>query len=281
LLILWGGGLWNWLDPLTLIRAMPAISAHEPRAKLLFPGTRHPNPEVPFMKRTREALALAEELGLRDKTVFFGEWAPYEEWPYYLADTDVAISLHFDTIETQFSAVRSRVLSYIWAHLPMVVTEGDTASELVATYHLGEVVAPTDVAQVSHAILTVLKKGKAHYSEHFSELASQLTWHNVAEPLLAFCRAPRFAADKAPAWLERKKKISDQQGLKSRMGEAKRAEELAHQQEQILRQQAYIIAQENRIKALQHLVQGYEQGRFMTLMRQIDRLKRKIWNHRE
>jgi predicted RNase H-like nuclease (RuvC/YqgF family) len=63
------------------------------------------------------------------------------------------------------------------------------------------------------------------------------------------------------------------------MGEAKQAEELARQQEQILRQQAYIMAQENKIKALQHLVQAYQRGRFMTLMRQIDRLKRKIWNN--
>jgi glycosyltransferase involved in cell wall biosynthesis len=47
--ILWGGGLWEWLDPLTLIRAVARIEAQHPDVRLVFFSARHPNPAVPDM----------------------------------------------------------------------------------------------------------------------------------------------------------------------------------------------------------------------------------------
>jgi len=276
-LILWGGGLWNWLDPLTLIRAMPTVLAKEPRAKLLFPGTRHPNSAVPLMKRTKEAIALAKELELFEPSVFFGDWVPYNEWPNYLADTDVAVSLHFDTIETQFAAVRSRVLSYIWAGLPMVVTEGDAASRMVADYELGEVVTYRNVDQVSQAILKVMTNSKTHYAANFEPVTSQLTWHNVAQPLINFCRSPYRAPDKVGKWAGVTQQMSIEEQKKQLQ---QQTEQLAHKEEKIVAQQHYLIEQEQRIKKLEQLVQGYEQGQFITLMRHVDQLKRRIWKRR-
>ncbi|MDQ4078194.1 MAG: glycosyltransferase [Chloroflexota bacterium] len=256
-LILWGGGLWNWLDPLTLIRAMPTVLKQEPRAKLLFPGTRHPNNNVPEMERTREALALAKRLGLLDRQVFFGDWVPYESWPAYLADADVAVSLHFDTLETQFSAMRSRVLSYIWARLPMVVTEGDEASRMVAEHGLGEVVPYGDVEQVSKALLRIMENGRSYYTANFDRLAQELTWQKVAQPLLAFCRNPQRAPDKSLKWVEAKRETAHLEG----------------QHAQIRRQEEQIRHQEEQIQHLQETIDAYEQGRFMTLMRTLHQLR--------
>lgn len=247
-LLLWGGGIWNWLDPLALIRAMPAVLAQEPRARLLFPGTRHPNSYVPEMERTREAFALADELGLTDKAIFFGEWVPYEAWADYLADSDIAVSLHHDTLETHFSAVRSRVLSYIWARLPMVVTGGDAASRLVEQHGLGEVVPYGNVEAVSTAILAALAQDKATYAPRFDTLASHLTWEEVARPLVAFCQAPHLAPDKGQAW---DSQAENHAGL--------------YQEQQ------------REIERLERTVTAYEQGRFMRLMRHLDGLKRGRW----
>src|SRR5690606_24914243 len=47
--VLWGGGLWPWLDPLTAIRAIYLLQQARPEIKLIFPGTRHPNREVASM----------------------------------------------------------------------------------------------------------------------------------------------------------------------------------------------------------------------------------------
>ena len=61
-MILWGGGIWEWFDPLTLIRAVARIRRARPEVKLFFMGTRHPNPMVPDMAMTARAIELAREL---------------------------------------------------------------------------------------------------------------------------------------------------------------------------------------------------------------------------
>ena len=78
--VLWGGGIWSWLDPLTVIRAVHRIAERRPEVKLFFLGLRHPNPAVPQMEMQRRALALADELGARDRSVFFNPgWVPHDE----------------------------------------------------------------------------------------------------------------------------------------------------------------------------------------------------------
>ena len=78
-LILWSGGVWDWLDPLTPIRAMAMLASQYPDLKLYFMGTRHPNPNVPEMMMVEKAISLSQELGLYNKSVFLGSWVPYQE----------------------------------------------------------------------------------------------------------------------------------------------------------------------------------------------------------
>jgi glycosyltransferase involved in cell wall biosynthesis len=42
--LLWAGGIWQWLDPLIVIRAVAAAARTNPRVKLVFLGTEDPNP---------------------------------------------------------------------------------------------------------------------------------------------------------------------------------------------------------------------------------------------
>lgn len=196
--ILWGGGIWQWLDPLTLIRAVGWIVHNHPEVKLVFPGTRHPfHARVPDMPMRHRAMKLAEELGLLDRWVFFGDWAPYADWPNYLLEADIGTSLHFDCVETEF-AFRTRVLDYIWAGLPMIVTGGDALAELVAEHELGVVVDPEDVDGVAEALKTLLDIPDLHqaYHPHFEAVRPALTWETVVEPLVRFCRRPRRAPDR-------------------------------------------------------------------------------------
>ena len=69
--ILWGGGVYNWFDPLTLVRAVDRLRQRLPTVRLLFLGMRHPNPGIPEMRMAVETQRLAEELGLVDQHVFF------------------------------------------------------------------------------------------------------------------------------------------------------------------------------------------------------------------
>ena len=48
-LLLWGGGIWNWFDPLTVIRAVGRLSESRSDVKLLFLGLKHPSSAVAEM----------------------------------------------------------------------------------------------------------------------------------------------------------------------------------------------------------------------------------------
>jgi hypothetical protein len=198
--ILWGGGIWEWLDPLTLIQAMAEIVQARPHTNLFFLGTRHPNvADVPEMGVTGEALSLAQSLGLLDTHVFFNDdWVPYAERQNYLLEADVGISLHIDHAETHLS-FRTRLLDYIWAGLPIVTTRGDVVAELVEREKLGLVVASQNVGDVKRALLALLDATPAQledYKEAAGQVAATLTWDRVVSPLVAFCLSPHVAADK-------------------------------------------------------------------------------------
>ena len=55
--MLWGGGIYNWFDPLTLIRAVDAFDAPFPHPARCSWDFSHPNPEIPEMRMAVEARA--------------------------------------------------------------------------------------------------------------------------------------------------------------------------------------------------------------------------------
>lgn len=185
--ILWGGGLWDWLDPLTVIDAMPAVLDAVPGARLFFLGTRHPNPDVPIPAMAQRAIDRAEALGLKDEAVFFNDWTPYQERVDYLCEADVGVSLHGDHIETRF-AVRTRLMDYLWARLPMVVGGGDVLSDLVDRHELGHVVAAGDEAAVANALIDLLRNPVP--ADRFGPVTARFHWERAAAPLKVYMQRP-------------------------------------------------------------------------------------------
>jgi glycosyltransferase involved in cell wall biosynthesis len=196
--LLWGGGVWDWLDPLTVIRAVGRVAAKREELKLVFLGVRHPNPDVPRMKMLADAEALARELGLWERHVFFNAgWVPYQERQGALLDAAAGVSAHLDHIEGRF-AFRTRLLDYFWAGLPVLCTRGDDLSEAVRARGAGLVMEPGDVDGWTAGILRLLEDpdAVAGWRAASRALAAELTWERVVAPLRAFCRAPRPAADR-------------------------------------------------------------------------------------
>jgi len=193
--VLWGGGIWDWLDPLTLLQAWPRVVERVPDARLVFLGTRHPNPVVPRHKMAQRSEALAREIGEHERTVFFHEWLPYDERESLLCEADVGVALHPLHVETRYS-VRTRVLDYLWARLPVLITEGDVTSEWIGAHDLGRVVPPHDAGAVASALVELLARPKAALSGAFEPLRGTLTWERVVEPLRCYCRDAKPAADR-------------------------------------------------------------------------------------
>jgi glycosyltransferase involved in cell wall biosynthesis len=202
-ILLWGGGIYNWFDPNTLIRAVDILRASRPNLRLVFMGVQHPNPVVKTMRAAAEAWELSNELELTDVHVFFSDsfssgWIPYAERGRYLAEATIGVSTHHDHVETAFS-FRTRILDYFWAGLPVVTTRGDALTEVIEAAGAGRTVEPDDATGLAAAIAELLddEAALAAAAAASARLADEYRWSTVAEPLLEFCRNPYRAPDLA------------------------------------------------------------------------------------
>jgi glycosyltransferase involved in cell wall biosynthesis len=199
--IVWAGGIYDWFDPLTLIRAVARLSRTRPSVRLYFMGLRHPNPDVPPMQMAIDAQALAEELGLAGKHVFFNPgWVEYSERQNFLLEANLGVTVHFDSAETRFS-FRTRALDYLWAGLPIVTTEGDSFAELIDREGLGLTVPAEDPEALEEALRRLLEDwGLAERCRaNVAKVRDRFRWSLVLGPLVDFCREPRPAPDLAGA----------------------------------------------------------------------------------
>lgn len=202
--LLWTGGLWDWMDPLTLIRAMPAVLAELPAARLVLLAGPHPGGAAP-MRMPAAARALAAELGLLNGAVqFYDEWVPYEQRSNFLLEADLLVSLGRPGLESAYAALRSRFLDHLWAGRASLVSAGDAAAELVARHGLGRVAPPGDVAATAAAIVALLQDNaeRAACARRARELAPTYHWRRVAAPIRRWLADPqrtRPAAGPAPS----------------------------------------------------------------------------------
>jgi len=192
----WGGGLYQWLDPVTLVDAVARIE--DPTVKAFILAGAHPTPAVPAMEMATRARRRADELGVAGTRVVFADrWIPYDERAPWLVDADLAVSLHRPGIEATF-AFRTRLLDSLWAALPIVCSDGDTLADLVRAEGLGLVVPPGNPAAVASAIVRLrdpLCYGDAQRA--LRDIAPSYTWDRVAQPIVEYCRRPLIAPDRA------------------------------------------------------------------------------------
>ena len=195
--LLWGGGIYNWFDPVTLIRAVGAVAADHPEVRLVFMSTGHPNPDIQQMWTLAEARRVSAELGLTGAHVFFNEtWVPYEERADWFLAADVGVSCHFDHVETRYS-FRTRILDHFWAGLPTICTSGDTLADVISARQLG-VTVPAEDADALAAVIGQLVADSGFRAEcggRVREYARQLTWEIAARPLLRYCESGAPAPD--------------------------------------------------------------------------------------
>jgi glycosyltransferase involved in cell wall biosynthesis len=185
-ILLWPGGIWNWFDPLTVIRAVAALRNAGRDLWLVFLGLQHPNPGVPAMAKAGRALALADELGLTGRGVHVNPgWVPHEQRGGWLLEADLGVSAHLDELESRF-AYRTRLLDCFWAGLPVVVTDGDALARVVAERRIGRVVAPGDVRGWSDAVGSLLDDAveREAMRGRLADVAAEFSWPRVAVALV-------------------------------------------------------------------------------------------------
>ena len=191
-IVLWGGGIWEWLDPVTVISAVHELALARSGLRLVFMGVRRPNSRGAERAATERAMAVAEELGVLGSVVIFNEnWVPYKERGAWLREADIGVSAHFDTVETRF-AFRTRLLDYLWADLPIVTSSGDVIGELVERERLGASVPPKNVEKwvVALAVLLDDDEARRHASARMRAVKQSFEWSRIVEPLARLVSEP-------------------------------------------------------------------------------------------
>jgi glycosyltransferase involved in cell wall biosynthesis len=182
-LVVWGGGVWEWLDPALAIDAIVKLNREGLRARLLFLGRARPNPHAIDRRReSRFDALLARGNGFVDANA---EWVPYRERLSWLRAGKVAIMLHRPTAEADYS-IRTRLFDAIAAGVPVVATERGFAAELVQREGLGIVVPPADLEAVARAIRRLLTDDAFHAAcvENLVRIRPRFAWQVVTRPLI-------------------------------------------------------------------------------------------------
>jgi len=182
--LLWGGGVWRWLDAVTPIRAVERLREQGLPVHLVFMGVERPALDPGSVPTSAaEAISFARDRGLEGSCVHFHhDWVPYAERQDWLLDSDLGVSAHNDHLEARFS-FRTRVLDYIWAGLPVVTSRGDSIAELVERLGLGRTVGPGDVDGFATACAELLAEPKPVPEG----VAAGLRWSQAARPLVDYC----------------------------------------------------------------------------------------------
>jgi glycosyltransferase involved in cell wall biosynthesis len=193
--LLWGGGIWDWFDPLTVIRAVARVAETREDVKLFFLGKTHPNPTTGAMTMPARALETARDLGVEGSSVFFNDgWVDYADRANYLLEADVGVSAHMDSAETRF-AFRTRILDYFWAGLPTLTTNGDVLGDLVAERKLGRALPAGDVDAWAVAIPELLddRNERSAVAANLESVRHELAWPRIAGRVAELATGPRVA----------------------------------------------------------------------------------------
>lgn len=208
--LIWGGGIWNWFDPLTLIEAMKQVCEKRKDIKLFFMGIGHPSLNVDT-NVADECIRLSKDYGLYDENVFFNDWVDYNERQNYLLEADIGISTYLNNLETRYS-FRTRILDYLWCELPMILTKGDYMADLVEGNELGYCHIASNPDDLARKIIQLIEN-KEDYEKaknNIHNIKEEYRWENVVKPLVDFCENPYTSSDK----IEKVKVFYKNEGVK-------------------------------------------------------------------
>jgi hypothetical protein len=125
LVILVAGAFLPWYDYSTLFEAFNILLKNgKTNFKCIFFGGNPRNPEF-----ERLIVRMGHQSMLKDKLIFTG-LVPFKERASYYLQSDIAVNIPMKTVEDELS-VRTRVIDYIWARLPIVTPTSDEHSNMV------------------------------------------------------------------------------------------------------------------------------------------------------
>ena len=183
-IVVWGGGVWEWLDPMSAVEAVVRVNEEGLRAKLLFLGRARPNANLVDRRRHDRFEALLARGGPHVSAN--DDWIPYRERLAWLRAAKIAIMLHRRTGEADYS-IRTRLFDAIAAGIPVIASAGGFAADLVEKEGLGIVVPPGDAGAVAMAIRRLLTDDEIYSAsvQSLERIRPRFAWEVVTRPLVS------------------------------------------------------------------------------------------------
>ena len=185
--LVWGGGVWGWLDPGTAIAAVERLAG----AHLVLLGLGRPGLAATGQAAAgAEAVAAARRAGLLGTRVHVNDgWVPYAERGAWLAEADVGVSAHRDGAEARY-AHRTRLLDYLWAGLPVVTTSRRRAGGARGARRARRRRRARGRRRLRRGLRADARARGGRRPRADRRRRAGLRWEAVAAPLAAWCAAP-------------------------------------------------------------------------------------------
>lgn len=190
-ILLWGGGIWNWFDVPTVVRAMLELrDAGSPHALFFLSGRNEATKD--YDKPLQDALHAAGEAGLLGTSVFFNEQrvTPDRLGPW-LEHCTAGIMGNLPTLESRLSW-RTRYLDLLWAGRPLVASGRDPLAGIMERSGAALLAPEGNPSALADAI-----RGFASIDARWIDACSRskrlgdtMRWSEVVRPFLAALDAP-------------------------------------------------------------------------------------------
>jgi glycosyltransferase involved in cell wall biosynthesis len=150
--ILVAGALLPWYDYSTLFEALDILVKQErTNFKCVFFGGNPRN--LRFERLIRK---MGGDPRLKDNLVFTGT-VPFKERGNYYLQSDVAVNIPLSTVEDELS-VRTRIMDYIWAELPLITPATDEHSKMIIDNGGGFEYDANDPASLSRVLQKLMSE---------------------------------------------------------------------------------------------------------------------------
>ncbi|MEK7391625.1 MAG: hypothetical protein AAB214_03585 [Fibrobacterota bacterium] len=177
---LWGGGVWEWFDTETVVRAFQILSERNSPGSLFFLSGRN-EANADYDAPLARVVASAREKGLIGKNVFFNaKRVGPDQLGAWLEHSAGGVMGNLPTLESRM-AWRTRYLDLMWAGRPLVVSGSDPLAEKMEREGAAIVVPFSDPHALADAIGRLaadpeLRKGMSAASGRFGQnLSSERT----------------------------------------------------------------------------------------------------------
>jgi glycosyltransferase involved in cell wall biosynthesis len=192
----WNGGIWNWNDAETLIRAMYIL--RDKNIKLVFQGYKHPSANSNISQEAQKAYSLAEKLKLKDKNIFFVDtWVPHSERSGFLLESDIGLVSSPDIPEANLF-FKTRIYDYLWTEKPIILNDCEAFATLVKKKNLGLISKTGDVKSWARNIEILSRDTKMmeKIKLNIREYKKEILWSKTLRPLSSFLKNPHNLKDK-------------------------------------------------------------------------------------